>query len=953
MSDENLADLTKDKSESEEKETIDEKSISDDKSTAQTVPELDDVQSFCAEFLIKVENAAGIRPWLQFSDANFPDEVLKQFEENEYDMPTPIQSIAWPILSQKRDLVGIASTGSGKTLAFILPLIFHIRQQPPLQPDDGPIAIVLAPTRELVQQIHSVAQPYFNLFGIKSLCIIGGDEREKQINEIGEGKEVYICTPGRLEDFLESKITTLYRVTFIVLDEADKMLDLGFETQVRNILADFKTGKSTNTDDQQQQQRPQAQISMFSATWPKTIKTLAEDYLTNYVHATVGCLSESHAVNLNIQQIVDFCPTEQQKKQNLLKILDEVCAYAPDRKTIIFVRTREKVNRLSKELEQHGYRALLLHGSKNQQMRNEVLKEFRETSNALLLATDVASRGLDVDDVRFVINYDFPTSDAVYIHRIGRTGRSAQCGTAFTFFSNEDAKHAPALINILDESGSMIHPILLQLGRKNGFNRWVTNVGVPQYPVYNSDEQWSDNANQDWSNDDYPHNEDLPPNLMSVDFSSFDPSQLRPTPVPLLNSNGQLTELDVNTRMKNFQDYKQRCQLLERLSWEYNEGGNYSNHQNDYHNYEQTNHHYNNHSNSNNSNNNNHNNNSRYNAGWSNPGNDNSHNRNWNSNHHNDWQNKNYDGPQKRSWDNNNNHYNNNNNNNNHNHNNNNHYSSHNSNANNQWNGTNNPSHHHSNNNSNMNMNNNMINNNNTNTNPNLNPHQNTNFNSGLNNYPPNSNQQQPNQSVPDLETNPAIIYAKASSEYHIQYNQYTTALQQAMAAQQAGTPITPQQQQYLINFQQQLQAKQQQLQVMQQAANLQQATILQAAALSAATQNAWNQQGTNPSTDLSKPNTDAQQNWMQQWMSAGYDPSQLAAYQQWYTQMQAAASLAASAALTQPQSTTNSYNGMPFPTNNSNQQSSATISAPPTVSSSGNAAQRGYAAYSNRAPTS
>ncbi len=144
----------------------------------------------------------------------------------------------------------------------------------------------------------------------------------------------------------------------------------------------------------EQQTRRQAQISMFSATWPKSIKTLAEDYLTNYVHATVGCLSESHAVNLQIQQIVDFCPNEQQKKQNLFKVLDEVCAYAPDRKTIMFVRTRDKVNRLSKELEQNGYKALLLHGSKSQQMRNEVLKEFRETPNALLLATDVASRGL-------------------------------------------------------------------------------------------------------------------------------------------------------------------------------------------------------------------------------------------------------------------------------------------------------------------------------------------------------------------------------------------------------------------------------------------------------------------------------------------------------------------------------------------------------------------------------
>ena len=234
------------------------------------------------------------------------------------------------------------------------------------------MAIVLAPTRELVQQIHNVAQPYFNLFGIKSMCIIGGDEREKQINAIGDGKEVYICTPGRLEEFLESKITTLYRVTFIVLDEADKMLDLGFETQVRNILADFKAAPSDG--DEKQIKRQHAQISMFSATWPKSIKALAEDYLTNYVHATVGCLSDTHAVNLQIEQIVDFCPNEQQKRQNLFKILDEVCAYAPDRKAIIFVRTRDKVNRLSKELEQNGYKALLLHGSKSQQMRNEVLK---------------------------------------------------------------------------------------------------------------------------------------------------------------------------------------------------------------------------------------------------------------------------------------------------------------------------------------------------------------------------------------------------------------------------------------------------------------------------------------------------------------------------------------------------------------------------------------------------
>ncbi|CAF5200347.1 unnamed protein product, partial [Rotaria magnacalcarata] len=248
---------------------------------------------------------------------------------------------------------------------FILPLIFQLRKQS----NDTSIAIILTSTRESVQNIYHVAQPYFNLFDIKSMCIINGDEHEKQVNEINAGKNVYICIPNRLQELVERKLIDLHHTTFIVLDETDKMIDLGFETQIRQILDIFKP---TAADKQQQ-----VQMCVFSTAAQKSIKTLADNYLTNYVHASVGYLSESHAsVHLNVEQIVDFCPNEQQKRQNLFRILDEVCAYAPMRKTIIFVRTRDKVNRLNKELEQNGYKALILHGSLSQQIRNQVLKGF-------------------------------------------------------------------------------------------------------------------------------------------------------------------------------------------------------------------------------------------------------------------------------------------------------------------------------------------------------------------------------------------------------------------------------------------------------------------------------------------------------------------------------------------------------------------------------------------------
>ncbi|CAF0824511.1 unnamed protein product [Didymodactylos carnosus] len=929
---------------------------------------LDETAQYYRDFNIRVENGGDIKPWLEFSDTNFPEEILKIFEENEYDIPTPIQSLAWPVLQQGRDIVGIASTGSGKTLGFIIPMLLHVRKQPPLQPDDGPLAVVLAPTRELVQQISQVSKPYFDLFNIKSSCIIGGDEREKQISEIGEGREVYICTPGRLLDFLEHRITTLYRVTYIVLDEADKMFDLGFESQVRQILNDFK---STNSDEQTRQ------MCMFSATWPKTIKVLAEDYLKDYVHVTIGCLTE-YSVNLNIQQIVQIC-NEQQKRQQLFNTLRDI-GQEEEHKCIIFVRTREKVNRLNKELEQQGYKALLLHGSKSQQIRNEVFKEFRETPNALLLATDVASRGLDVDDVRFVINFDYPNTDDVYIHRIGRTGRSSKFGTAFTFFQREDGKHACALIKILDEAKQTVHPILLQIGRQNGYNQWVQNVKVPQYQPhsrmnnssdYNQDQYGNNNFNNrqrggpppslmELFPDDsgqgsvtrYPRNNQnmnptpsdepnqistlqapavLPPALMSIDFSNFDPSVIKPL------SDDQVLASTSTINNNNTPDLTNELDRI--ASSNYNDGLN---------------------------NNNNSNtggggfNNDRGGRGGFNRNNRGSDDRGrgrgggqkrgvgrqdrQTSNF--DWNNQ-QDQPRKRRWDG----------------------------------GQQNqqqPSHNQ----------NNQITNYQMAQNSQWSKDSNSQQQPQPNNQWSQQQQQQQQQTQQTTQENPGVVYARASQEYAQQYQQYTTALNQAMVAQQQGQPISSQQQQYLINFQQQLQVKQQNLQQLQLAA-AQHAALANTAANPYQNQsyqpyaqqiaNAWQQQQQQqqqqtpsavppplPPSDSKQPaaSTPAATNaydastWMQQWLQAGYTPDQIQQYQQWYASQMQQQNLAAAA---QQQQTTGKVDpslqtyGMLNPSTNYMTQTGVTPSTQGYSQTAGqtgtNYSQQGaaFAAYNGR----
>lgn len=314
-------------------------------------------------------------PCMDFHEGIFPPYVMNEIRKQGFEKPTPIQAQAWPIALSGRDLVGIARTGSGKTLAYILPAIVHINNQPPRHRGEGPIALVLAPTRELAQQIQQVATDFGSCTYVNNTCIFGGAPKGPQARDLERGVEIVIATPGRLIDFLEKGTTNLRRCTYLVLDEADRMLDMGFEPQIRKII---------------QQIRPDRQVLMWSATWPKEVKNLAEEFLTNYIQINIG--STSLSANHNILQIVDICE-EYEKENKLMKLLTEI-SVEPETKTIIFVETKRKVDDITRSVNRNGWKACAIHGDKSQQERDYVLQSFRRGRQAILVATDVAARGL-------------------------------------------------------------------------------------------------------------------------------------------------------------------------------------------------------------------------------------------------------------------------------------------------------------------------------------------------------------------------------------------------------------------------------------------------------------------------------------------------------------------------------------------------------------------------------
>ncbi|EER06839.1 RNA helicase, putative [Perkinsus marinus ATCC 50983] len=395
-------------------------------------------------------------PITQFEEACLPDYIMVEIQKAGFVSPTPIQVQGWPVALSGRDMVGIAETGSGKTLAFLLPAVVHINAQPYLQKGDGPIVLVLAPTRELALQIKEECDRFGRSSRISNTCCYGGVPRGPQARMLQNGVEICIATPGRLIDFLESEVTNLRRVTYLVLDEADRMLDMGFEPQVRKIVSQI---------------RPDRQTLMWSATWPKDVQQLARDLCNEEpVHVTVG--QSGHACH-NIQQFVEV--VEENVKSERLQALMRAVASASggvfDAKALIFTDTKRCADDITRVLRRDGWPALSIHGDKKQSERDWVLAEFKSGRMPIMIATDVASRGLDVKDVKYVINYDFPGTIEDYVHRIGRTGRAGAHGTAYSFFTADKAKLAKPLIGILREASQPVPEALERLAfASNGMN---------------------------------------------------------------------------------------------------------------------------------------------------------------------------------------------------------------------------------------------------------------------------------------------------------------------------------------------------------------------------------------------------------------------------------------------------------------------------------------------------
>jgi ATP-dependent RNA helicase DDX46/PRP5 len=393
---------------------------------------------------IKVKPADVPRPVLKWAQMGLSQQTIDVLQQIGYTKPTSIQSQAIPIILSGKDMIGVAKTGSGKTLAFGMPIIRHALDQPPLKSLDGPIALILAPTRELSLQIVAELKPFLKASNLKVACAYGGAPISDQIAAIKRGVHVLCATPGRLIDLLQSnqgRVLRFNRVTYVVIDEADRMFDMGFGPQVAKIMANV---------------RPDRQTLFFSATFPRTISDLARKTLTNPAEVIIGGTS---VVAPEITQVIKVIPPNEPEKKvdQVLLHLGQVYAQDEDARALIFVERQEMAEDLFNKLLKKGYPCNTIHGGKDQHDRTDAISDFKNGAIPLLIATSVAARGLDVLQLKLVINYDCPTHLEDYVHRCGRTGRAGNKGTAVTFIENPgQERYAIHLVKALKASGCAV-----------------------------------------------------------------------------------------------------------------------------------------------------------------------------------------------------------------------------------------------------------------------------------------------------------------------------------------------------------------------------------------------------------------------------------------------------------------------------------------------------------------
>ena len=415
-------------------------------------------ETFRKENRIAVETEDGttdnFRPVSTFADAGFSETVLRATKA--FAKPTPIQAQTWPIMMAGRDCVGVAETGSGKTLAFFLPAMMHCTKEGVATAkgggkkasSSGPTVLILAPTRELAMQSDDVCRVAGAEAGLSSVCIYGGVPKNTQKQAIREGAQVVVATPGRLLDLYQNdNACDLSNVTYLVLDEADRMLDMGFEKDVRAIVTACAPS-------------PRRRTLMFTATWPEEIRQIASEFLHNPVRVNVG--SVDLAANVRVTQTVEVIDGNK-KEARLIPLLNKYHKSRANR-VLVFALYKKEAARLEEFLTRSGFNAVGIHGDMSQAARTAALGKFKDGSVPLLIATDVAARGLDIPDVEAVINFAFPLTIEDYIHRIGRTGRGGKTGISHTLFTDFDKGNAGALQNVLREAGQEVPEALMRYG---------------------------------------------------------------------------------------------------------------------------------------------------------------------------------------------------------------------------------------------------------------------------------------------------------------------------------------------------------------------------------------------------------------------------------------------------------------------------------------------------------
>ncbi|KAF0977760.1 hypothetical protein FDP41_003082 [Naegleria fowleri] len=393
-----------------------------------------------------------IRSWEETT--LLPLEILNALTDLKFSEPTPVQMQCIPIAMAGLDLVGLAQTGSGKTAAYIIPLLCQIAKYPRLddvRSKDGPYGLILVPARELAEQIEKEANKFARQFDFRVRAIIGGVSIEKQSRLMREGCEILVATPGRLIDCLNNSIIVLNQCHHVVLDEADKMIEMNFEKDVNTILDTIPPNISRQT-------------LLFSATMPPQVENIATKYLKRRVTVAIGEVGQ--AVE-RIEQEVVWAKSDHSKRNLLVEILSE--AEPP---IIIFCNLKKEVDALASFIANVGFKVTTLHGSKTQDQRNKSLEAFKSGKFDIMIATDVLGRGIHISGVTLVINYSLPKTIDTYTHRIGRTGRAGRTGKAISFLTNEDTEIMYPLKKMLEDTKNMVpdelakHPLAAQKPEK-------------------------------------------------------------------------------------------------------------------------------------------------------------------------------------------------------------------------------------------------------------------------------------------------------------------------------------------------------------------------------------------------------------------------------------------------------------------------------------------------------